>query len=66
LKKLFQEQGIPPWIRDRVPLVYIGGELAAVGEWFVSHQFAAQPDEPGYVFQWLTTQDTGSALVPEV
>ncbi|MGD8569637.1 MAG: tRNA lysidine(34) synthetase TilS [Gammaproteobacteria bacterium] len=66
LKKLFQEQGIPPWIRDRVPLVYIGGELAAVGEWFVSHPFAAQADEPGIVFQWLAEQDAGSARLPEV
>lgn len=66
LKKLFQEQGVPPWVRDRVPLVYVSGELAAVGEWFVSHQFAAQANEPGYVFQWLPAQDTGSAPLPEV
>lgn len=27
LKKWFQEQGIPPWLRDRVPLLFIGNEL---------------------------------------
>lgn len=32
LKKLFQEAGILPWRRDALPLVYIDGELAAVGD----------------------------------
>jgi tRNA(Ile)-lysidine synthase len=30
LKKLFQEWQIPPWQRDRVPLLYYGEELVAV------------------------------------
>ncbi len=30
LKKLFQELGIPPWQRQRVPLLFINGELAAI------------------------------------
>jgi tRNA(Ile)-lysidine synthase len=30
LKKLFQEWGVLPWRRDRVPLVYVEGELMAV------------------------------------
>ncbi len=30
LKKLFQEYKVPPWMRDRVPLLYIGDEIAAV------------------------------------
>jgi len=28
--KLFQEAGVPPWQRERIPLLYVGGELAAV------------------------------------
>ncbi|MBN7796768.1 tRNA lysidine(34) synthetase TilS [Parahaliea mediterranea] len=32
LKKLLQEAGVPPWWRDRVPLLYLGGELLAVGD----------------------------------
>ncbi len=31
LKKLMQEWGIPPWWRGRVPLLYLGDELLAVG-----------------------------------
>lgn len=32
LKKLLQELSVPPWQRPRVPLVYLDGELAAVGD----------------------------------
>lgn len=30
VKKLFQEAGIAPWLRDQYPLIYVDGELAAV------------------------------------
>lgn len=30
LKKLLQEAGIPPWQRDRLPLIYVGQELVMV------------------------------------
>lgn len=30
LKKLFQEQGIPPWLRDFWPLIYQGDELCCI------------------------------------
>ncbi len=34
LKKLFQEAGVPPWERDRIPLIYAGDRLIAVlGFW---------------------------------
>jgi len=52
LKKLFQESGIPPWDRDRIPLVYIGAELAAVADLWVCEPFSAGPDEPGYTIHW--------------
>lgn len=32
LKKLLQEWGVPPWWRDRVPLLYCDGELLAIGD----------------------------------
>lgn len=30
VKKLLQESGMPPWERDRVPLLFVGEQLAAV------------------------------------
>jgi tRNA(Ile)-lysidine synthase len=52
LKKLFQEVGIPPWERGRIPLVYIGAELAAVADLWVCDPFVAGPDEPGFTIRW--------------
>ena len=52
LKKLFQEAGIPPWVRERIPLIYIAGELAAVGDLYISQQFHATENEDSYIFQW--------------
>jgi len=52
LKKLFQEAGIPPWLRERIPLMYAGGELlAVVGHW-VAQEVAAQEAEEGLHLHW--------------
>lgn len=52
LKKLFQEQGIPPWQRDRIPLVCIGDRLASVADLWVCEPFQAKGDEKGVVVEW--------------
>ncbi|MDR3503794.1 MAG: tRNA lysidine(34) synthetase TilS [Legionella sp.] len=39
LKKLFQEWQIPPWQRERIPLLYINDELAAVVNYAISDVF---------------------------
>ncbi len=57
LKKLLQQQGMPPWIRARLPLVEIGGRLAAAGGLWVDTAFWAPPGEPAWRLEW-----TGSAL----
>ena len=56
LKKLFQEAGIPPWQRDRIPLLYIGERLAAVAGLWVCDPFQAGPGEDGYRIQWQAQQ----------
>ena len=52
LKKLFQEQGIPPWERSRIPLIYVQDSLAAVAGLWVCDPFQAGPDEAGLVIHW--------------
>jgi tRNA(Ile)-lysidine synthase len=52
LKKLFQEAGVPPWERGRIPLVYVGTELAAVADLWVCEPFNAGTDEPGFTIHW--------------
>lgn len=52
LKKLFQEQGIPPWERGSIPLIYIDGNLAAVAGLWVCEPFQAGPAESGLLVDW--------------
>ncbi len=52
LKKLFQERGVPPWERPRIPLIYVGDELAAVAGLWVCEPFSAAPGEPGFAIEW--------------
>ena len=52
LKKLFQERGIPPWERSRIPLIYINDQLAAVAGLWVCEPFHARPAEPGLLIDW--------------
>lgn len=47
VKKLLQEAGIPPWERARLPLVFIDGDLAAIGDRWICEPYAARPGEPG-------------------
>ncbi len=49
LKKLLQESGIVPWMRPRIPLLYAGDTLVAVGDLWIAHDhFAAS----GYAVCW--------------
>jgi len=52
LKKLLQEYGLEPWLRPAVPLLYIEGTLAAVGDLWVCEGFQAKPRESGVTLQW--------------
>jgi len=52
LKKLLQAEGIPPWQRERLPLVYLADELAAVGDLWVCEPFTARPGEVGWLLRW--------------
>jgi tRNA(Ile)-lysidine synthase len=55
LKKLLQEAGIPPWERERLPLLYCGEQLAAVARLGVSVDFAAFPKKAGIILTWQKT-----------
>jgi tRNA(Ile)-lysidine synthase len=52
LKKLFQSSGVPPWLRDRIPLVYVDGELAAIAGLAVDEAFAVAGQGPGWLVDW--------------
>lgn len=56
LKKLFQALAIPPWRRDRIPLIYIDNRLAAVVGYWVCEPFQAKNDEPGLLVTPASTE----------
>ena len=47
VKHLFQEAGVPPWERSRLPLVYYADQLACVPGVAIEHSLLASVDEPG-------------------
>ena len=52
LKKLLQDAGVPPWLRDRIPLIYVDGELAAVAGLWVGQGFAVNGPRQGWLVSW--------------
>jgi tRNA(Ile)-lysidine synthase len=52
LKKMLQAAGVPPWKRARVPLVYAGDRLAAVGDLWVADEFAARTSDAAARIVW--------------
>lgn len=75
LKKLLQEAGIPPWERDRLPLVYLpfsptlpherrgSSRLLAVVGLGVAADHAAAPGETGWQLVWQSPSAAGSGIV---
>ena len=47
LKQLLQERGIPPWQRDRLPLLYVGEQLLAVVGLCLTQAAVATPGDKG-------------------
>ena len=55
LKNLFQEAGIPPWRRERLPLLYCGDELVWVPGLGVAAGWQAARGARGVVPEWRET-----------
>ena len=49
LKKLLQEEGVVPWMRDRLPLLYAGDQLVAVADLWIA---ADAVSKPGFGVRW--------------
>ena len=52
LKNLFQEAGVPPWQRDRLPLLFRGDDLVWVPGLGIDARYQASPDAQGMVPEW--------------
>jgi tRNA(Ile)-lysidine synthase len=63
LRDLFQQARIPPWVRERCPLVFAGDDLIAVADWWISESgrtlFATQAVQPRWRRPaWAAFRDT--------
>ena len=52
LKNLLQESRMPPWERDRLPLIYCADTLVAVPGLGVASDWQAGSDETGWMLAW--------------
>ncbi len=52
LKHWFQEQAIPPWERDYIPLIYQADELIQVGNTIVSHRLLTKDKNNSVIICW--------------
>ncbi|AVF37291.1 tRNA lysidine(34) synthetase TilS [Rahnella sikkimica] len=55
-KKLWSELGVPPWQRDRIPLVYYNEQLIAAPGWFITRQALAENNEGQWRLVWSFAQ----------
>lgn len=55
LKNLFQEAGVPPWKRERLPLIYCGDELVWVPGLGTDCRYAVAGKHAGWVPEWRVT-----------
>jgi tRNA(Ile)-lysidine synthase len=52
VQHLCQSQGVLPWMRDALPLVFSGEELIAVADLWVDARWCAAPGAPGLKVVW--------------
>ncbi len=52
LKNLLQERGVPPWRRERLPLLYCGEDLVSVPGVGDDCAYHAGAGEPGLIVSW--------------
>jgi tRNA(Ile)-lysidine synthase len=52
LRNLLQQHAVPPWQRERLPLLYCGDELVLVPGVASAASYAAQTDEDGVLVSW--------------
>jgi len=55
LKNLFQEAGVPPWQRERLPLLYSGAELVWAPGLGIDSRYQSGHGRRGWVPEWRVT-----------
>ena len=53
LKNILQEIAMPPWERERLPLIYVNERLVCIPNIGCDVDFACMPDAKGLVIEWI-------------
>ncbi len=53
VKKLLQEYQLETWLRDRIPLIYHGDDLVAVGDLWVNQGYEVTPQSTAVSLRWV-------------
>ncbi len=57
LRSVLQDAGVPPWLRDRIPLIFADGELIAIGDAILSDTGRACCDAHAGRIVWVKNRD---------
>lgn len=57
LKNLFQEWNVTPWLRDRIPLIFIGETCIAAVGYFIDPDYVADANESGWLVSFAEIFD---------
>ncbi|MEH6358969.1 MAG: tRNA lysidine(34) synthetase TilS [Pseudomonadales bacterium] len=52
LKKQLNDLQLEPWLRDRLPLIYVDDELVALADVAICEGFQAADAQQGYILRW--------------
>lgn len=64
LKNLFQEAGVPPWERDRMPLLFCGNDLVWAPGLGIDARYQAGAGASGVLPEWRRQSEAGNEKHP--
>jgi tRNA(Ile)-lysidine synthase len=53
LKKILQESAVPPWLRESVPLLYVGEEMLAVADLIICRTSLRNFTQADFQISWI-------------
>jgi len=52
IKNIMRISGIPPWLRDTIPILFVAEKLYAIGDWWLAPEFAKELQAAQLVYRW--------------
>lgn len=62
LRSVLQDAGVPPWLRDRIPLIFAGTQLIAIGDTILGDAARTICDACAGKIVWLNSRDLGLGI----